>query len=294
MVVTKQKVKSDKPILIGLMINSLYAVVEFIFGLITGSLALVADATHNFTDSLTLLVSYIASKIGRRSANQSKTFGYGRATILSALFNASFMMAVSGLIILESLKRLNNPVEIHGGVVAVVALLGIFINGAIAFLLSKQKKDLNFRVAYVDMLFDALASFGALLSGVIIYFTGVKYIDSLVGILIAILLIHNTIKILKEAFQVLLEGSPIDVDVAVIAEVIKNQQGVNEVDDIHIWSIKSGYNALSCHIVIDESNLTSSRKVVDNIKSLLAKKHNIQHSTIEVELEDCQPTHKYL
>ncbi len=278
---------NDRGIKFGLVINSLYTVVEFTFGVITGSLALIADATHNLTDTFTLTVSYFANRLARREANASKTFGYGRATILAALLNASVMIAVAGFIGFEAVQRFRNPVEVEGGVVAAVAVVGIAVNGSIAYVLSKNRKDLNMRSAFIDMAFDALSSLGAVIAGLLMLFTDIPHIDTAVGLLIALLLLYNTLKILTEAVQILLEGTPKDLDISEITNAIGAHDKVLQVDDMHVWAIRSGYNALSCHIAIQESELTNSRKVVEEIKQLLLKDYAIAHATIEIELEEC-------
>ncbi|TAH32534.1 cation transporter [Candidatus Saccharibacteria bacterium] len=276
----------DGSIKFGLVLNSLYTIVEFTFGILTGSLALIADATHNLTDTFTLTVSFVANRIARRDANERQTFGYGRATILAALLNATVMFAVAGFIVFEAIQRLRTPAEIEGGVVALVATVGIIVNGSIAYVLSKRRQDLNMKSAFVDMAFDALSSLAAVISGIIIMVTGVQYIDSIVALIIAALLLYNVIKILKEAVQILLEGTPKDVDIAAIALAIQAQDKVLQVDDMHVWVIRSGYNALSCHIVIDENDLSVSRIIVENVKAVLRKDFHIEHATVEVELEN--------
>jgi cobalt-zinc-cadmium efflux system protein len=283
----KHAENNDNSIKFGLVLNSVFTVIEFIFGILTGSLALVADAAHNLTDTFTLTVSFVANRIARRQANESKTFGYGRATILAALLNATVMLAVAAFITFEAIQRLSNPHPVEGGVVAAVAAVGIVVNGSIAIVLSKNRKDLNMRSAFVDMAFDALSSLGAVIAGLVIWFTGVTWIDSAVGLVIAALLVYNTLKILREAVQILLEGTPKGLDTTAISQAITNTDKVLSVDDIHIWAIRSGYNALSCHIAINESDLQDSRKIVELIKTNLRATHSIQHATIEVELEEC-------
>lgn len=278
---------SDGSIKFGLLLNTAYTIIEFGFGVATGSLALIADASHNLTDTFTLTVSYFANRLAGKEATESKSFGYGRATILAALINSSLMLAVAGFIIFEAIQRIQHPVSIEGGAVAVVATFGIAVNGSIAYVLSKNRRDLNTRSAYIDMSFDTLSSLAAVTSGLIIYFTGVKNIDSIAGLLIAVLLLYNTLKILREATQILLEGTPADIDVAAVTEATRSVDKVMKVDDLHIWAIRSGYNALSCHIVIDEKQLPSSRKIVEAVKAKLRTEQDIQHATIEVELEDC-------
>lgn len=278
---------NDGSIKFGLVLNTCFTIVEFIFGILTGSLALIADAAHNLTDTFTLSVSFIANRLARREANESKTFGYGRATILAALLNASIMLAVAAFIVIEAIQRLGNPHPVEGGVVAVVAFIGILVNGSIAIVLSKNRKDLNMRSAFIDMAFDALSSLGAVVAGLIIWLTGITWVDSAVGLVIAALLVYNTLKILREAVQILLEGTPKDLDITAVTQAITDTDKVLSVDDMHVWAIRSGYNALSCHIAIDEADLKDSRNIVEMVKAKLRKNYNVQHATIEVELEDC-------
>jgi cobalt-zinc-cadmium efflux system protein len=143
------------------------------------------------------------------------------------------------------------------------------------------------RSAFVDMAFDALSSLGAVVAGIVIVLTGVTWIDSAVGLVIAGLLVFNTLKILREALQILLEGTPNDIDLTAVTADITDADKVIAVDDMHVWTIRSGYNALSCHIVIDEKELVNSHTIVEHVKEILIKNHDIQHATIEVELKDC-------
>ncbi len=285
----------DSGLKIGIFLNGAYAIVGFVLGIITGSLALIADATHNLTDNFTLGVSFAANRIARRDANDSKSFGYGRATILAALLNASFMIAIAIFVAYEAVDRLRNPVSIEGGVVAAVAFIGIIVNSFIAYKLSRNRNDLNMRSAFVDQAFDAISSLGTMIAGLIMLFTDIQYIDTIVALLIVGLLLYNTVKILGEAVHILFEGTPKDTDVATIIQTISNMPNIKDVDDMHIWAIRSGYNALSCHIVIDEKDLQDSRKIVERIKSTLQSSYNIQHSTIEVEPESSRKytTHEH-
>ena len=278
---------NDGSIKFGLVLNTAFTIVEFIFGILTGSLALIADAAHNLTDTFTLTVSFVANRLARREANDSKTFGYGRATILAALLNASVMLAVAAFIVIEAIQRLGNPHPVEGAIVAIIAFIGILVNGSIAIVLSKNRKDLNMRSAFVDMSFDTLSSLGAVIAGLIIWLTGITWVDSAVGLIIAALLVYNTLKILREAVQILLEGTPEDLDVTAITQAITDTDEVLSVDDMHVWAIRSGYNALSCHIAIDETDLKDSRNIVEVVKAKLRSDYDIQHATIEVELEDC-------
>jgi len=278
----------DKAIRFGIILNSLYTIAEFGFGIATGSLALIADATHNLTDTATLTISYIANRIARRSPDESKTFGYGRATILAALLNSTIMLLVVGVITFEAINRLFNPVPVEGGVVALVALVGVVVNGSIAYVLSKRRQDLNMKSAYVDMAFDALSSFAAVIAGLIMWATGLSYIDSIVALLIASLLFYNVIKILREAVHILLEGAPMNIPINDVATSISSIPLVEKVDDLHIWSIRSGYYALSCHVVLSSNEHSKDNEAtIADIKNMLRTKFDITHTTIETELSPC-------
>ena len=276
---------SGKSIKVGLLLNGFYTIVEFGFGILTGSLALIADATHNLTDTMTLTVSLIANKLARRKPDSQKTFGYGRATILAAMINSLIMLGIAGFIAYEAIQRIQNPHPVEGGIVALVAIVGVVVNGSIAYLLSKHKKDLNMRSAFIDMLFDAVSSLGAVIAGIIIMLTGLYGIDSIVALVIAVLLIFNAIKIMKEAVHIMLEGTPNDIEMQDVLLTMKGVKGVKEVDDLHMWSIRSGYIMLSCHAVIATNDIKNSRSIVETIKKRLEEVHDIRHATIEIEFE---------
>ena len=277
---------------LGLVLNSAYTVIEFVAGVLTGSVALMSDAAHNLTDVLTLGTSYWADKIARKNPNERKTYGYGRATIIAALANASVMIAVSAAIIVGAIMRMVNPEPVEGGIVALVALGGIAINGFIAYLLSRRKQDLNIKSAYIDMLFDTVSSVGAVVSGVVIYFTHVYWIDSAVGIAIACLLAYNAVKILLEAGHILYDGTPSDVDFQEVKRAILSVDHVLNVHDLHIRSIRSGYNSLSCHVVVPDSlSLPQANDIRKGVSDLLESSCSIQHSTIQTEPTVCTVSH---
>ncbi|MFN8015429.1 MAG: cation diffusion facilitator family transporter [Acidimicrobiia bacterium] len=281
----------DSRIRFGLVLNSVFTVVEFVIGIMSGSLALIADATHNLTDTFTLSVSYLTNKIAKRDSNHQKTYGYGRATVLGALLNSVVMIVVAIFIVMEAIKRFKNPVEVEGLLVTLVASVGILVNGSIAYVLYKQKHDINMKSAYIDMAFDALSSVAAVLTGIIIAVTGINGIDSVTALIIAAFLIYNTFKILNEVIHILLEGTPRGMEVESITNEILKIENITEVDDIHVWTIRSGFNTLSCHITIDDTKLLDSREIVMQVKNVLKEKFDISHTTIEVELEKCEPDH---
>lgn len=277
---------NSQSILFGLIINSCFAAIEFIFGLLTGSLALIADATHNITDSTTLTVSFIADKVALKKANHSMTYGYGRITIVAALINSIVMIGVSAFIVHGAYLRLDDVHEVDGTTVIVISSIGIVVNATIAYLLSRSRQDLNIRSAFIDMLFDTFSSLGALVAGLIIALTGIVGIDTVVGVTIGVLLSYNAFKILREALHILLEGTPQGVSIEKIAGTIRSIDKVLDVRDIHVWAIRSGYNSLSCHVIIKHSDFVHSHEIVKDVKTLLKSTHDIHHATIEVVRDD--------
>lgn len=276
----------SSPLGIGLLLNAGFTVFELAVGTLSGSLALVADGTHNLTDSLTLGVAYLAERIGQRQADERRTYGYGRVKIVASLLNAGVLAAVAFLIGYEAIQRLSHPRNMPGLVVAGVAAAGIVINGSVAYLMSGQRRNLNIRSAYVNMLYDTLSSVGALVAGLAIAVFGWNWLDSAVGIAIAFMLMAATFGIVKDALKILLEGVPPDIDLAAVKSALGKQQHVRGVDDVHAWTIDNEYYAFSCHLVVDASRLPDSRQIVENAKDLLANQFGFKHSTIELELED--------
>lgn len=272
---------------LGLILNTGFTIFEMAVGVITGSLALIADATHNLTDSLTLGIAIIAERIGKRQADDRRSYGYGRAKIIASLLNAGILVSLAAFIGFEAIQRLDEPKDVPGLTIAAVAVIGIAINGSIAYLLSKQRHNLNVRSAYTNMLYDTLSSVGALLAGFAIALFGWTWLDSAVGILIAVMLLYATFGIIKDAMHILLEGVPSDIDLRLVKHNLLKLENVIGIDDIHAWTIDNDYYAFSCHLIVDEQNYKDSRRTVEEAKKLLAEKYGFRHSTIEVELEDC-------
>jgi cobalt-zinc-cadmium efflux system protein len=279
----------DKKLKIGLILNSSFTIFEFIIGILSGSLALISDAGHNLTDSLSILISLSASKISKKEANLEHSYGYGRATILAALINSVMLLGLALYIYYEAYKRILNPEPVQGGLVAIVALVGLTINGSMALLFLKNKNDLNIKSAFLNMVFDAISSFGALIAGLIIAFTGMTIFDPLISILIGTMLIISSFGIVRDAVHILLEGLPAGIDIAKVKELIGKAPMVKGVDDMHIWAISSQYAALSCHVVIEDCDVGESAKIVKQIKEELLQEFNIRHATIETELIECLP-----
>lgn len=275
---------------LGLFLNTIFTIFEFIIGIASGSLALTSDAGHNLTDSLSLLIAFFGQKIAKREANADHSYGYGRATILAALLNGLILVLLAFYIFYEASTRIMHPEAVAGNLIMVVAFVGILVNGSIALLFRGSKSDLNIRGAYVNMFFDTVASVGALLAGLLIVLTKQTIFDPLISILIGVLLLRSSWEVVRDAMHVLLEGVPEGMKSDQIKETImKSSSLIKNIDDLHIWAISSHYAALSCHIVIEECDLEKSMKIVNDLKKNLKDKFNISHATIETELVECPP-----
>lgn len=272
---------------LSLILNTGFTIFEMTIGLASGSLALVADASHNLTDSLTLGIAYIAERFSKRAADDKQSYGYGRVKIIASLLNAGILVAIALFIGYEAIQRLGSPKDVPGLLVSAVAAVGILINGFTAYLLSKQRHNLNAKSAYTNMFYDTLSSVGALLAGFAMALFGWNWLDSVIGIAIAVMLLTATFSIIREALHILLEGVPEGVDMKKLKSELKELKYVFDVDDMHAWMIDSNYYAFSCHLVVDKKDYTHSRATVEEAKKLLASKYKFQHSTIEVEFQDC-------
>lgn len=279
----------DNKLKLGLLLNTGFTIFEFAIGIFSGSLALISDAGHNLTDSLSLLIAFFAQKIARREANADHSYGYGRATILAALLNGLILVLLAFYIFYEAFGRLTKPEPVEGGLVIIVAFVGIIINGSIALIFRKSQEDLNIKSAYVNMFYDMLASVGALIAGLLIILTRLTIFDSIISILIGILLLRSSWSVVRDAMHVLLEGVPEGLKPEEVKKAILTIPSVEAVDDLHVWAISSQYAALSCHVVIEDCDLEKSTKIVKQIKEELHQKFNIEHATIEIELVECLP-----
>lgn len=290
---THISISLEHKIKIGIILNTVFTIFEFIIGVASGSLALISDAGHNLTDVLSLVITYFAQKISKREANREHSYGYGRATILAALLNGIVLVLLALYIFYESISRFLHPEPVSGNLVTVVALVGILVNGSIAYIFSHDKDDLNIRSAYTNMFFDTLASIGALLAGFLIILTKQSVFDALISIFIGTLLLRSSWEIIGKAMRVLLEGVPEGTDINKIKKAIMNTPHIKQVDDLHIWAISSHFAALSCHVVVEDCRLDESIKIVQGVKDELNQKYRIHHATIETELTACPPDEKH-
>ena len=276
----------DNKLKVGFLLNTSFTIFEFFIGFLSGSLALISDAAHNLTDSLSLLVSFFATKISKKGANADKTFGYGRATVLAALINSLILLGLAVYIFTEAYQRFQDPQPVQGGLVVIVALVGIAINGSIDYLFFKSRGDLNIRSAFLNMALDTLASVGALLAGLIIVLTGKTFVDPFISVIIGCMLLYSGWSVIRSALHLLFEGVPEGTDIPAIQKAILTTPGVKGMDDLHVWALSTTGAALSCHLVIKESSLQDSIALKEKVKQMLSTKFHIEHATIETELTE--------
>lgn len=278
----------QRGLLIALCITLVMMIAEVVGGLLANSLALLSDAGHMFTDTLALSLSFFAMKFAGMPATERKTFGFYRLEILAALANGTILVLISLYIIYQAYLRLLNPQPVQGGLMLVVAALGLAVNIAGAlFLMKFRDTSLNIRGAFLHIIGDAVSSVGVIIGGIIITYTGWYLIDPILSIAIALGIIVGAWGLVTESVSILLESTPSHINVAAVAEAIGGVRGVREAYHIHVWTITSGVYALSAHVLIDDQLVSGSREMLDAIRALLAEKFKILHSTIQIECERC-------
>jgi cobalt-zinc-cadmium efflux system protein len=266
----------------------LFIVVEFLAGIEAGSLALLSDAGHNFTDALALLLAWFGFYLESKPADEERTYGYHRAGVLAAFVNALALLLLAGLIFFESYRRLAAPRAVNELTMFVVAGLGLLVNAGIMWSMREdQRHDLNIRSAYLHMLGDALGSVGILAGAIVIRLAGWQFVDPLLSILIAILIIWTAREVILEALNILLEGAPRGLKPAAVAAQMRQVPGVLDVHDLHIWSLGTRLHALSCHVRIDDLPSSESQKMLNRLNCLLREHFRIAHTTIQFEHAEC-------
>ena len=266
----------------------LFVVVEAAAGIEAGSLALLSDAGHNFTDALALLLAWFGYHLESKPADEVKTYGYHRAGVLAAFVNALALVVLAVFILRESYHRLIAPQSVNELTMFVVAGLGLAVNAAIMWSLRRgQRHDLNIRSAYLHMLGDALGSIGILAGAIAIYYTGWQRVDPLLSILIAVLIVWTAWDVIKESLNILLEGLPRGMQLGGVLASMRQVEGVLDVHDLHIWSLGSSMHALSCHVRIEDVPPSESEAILKRLNKMLCERFQIDHTTVQFEHAEC-------
>lgn len=275
--------EADRRLILSLGLNLLITLLQIAGGLIANSLGLLSDAAHNFSDVVALALSLLAVRLGRRPATPTRTFAYKRAEILVALFNSVVLIALSVFLIVEAVRRTLAPQPVEGVWVMAFAAAGLVINTLSALLLRSHRHDLNLRAAFLHLAGDALTSLAVIISGLVVYAWGWNYADPIVSIVISLWIGRAAFGIVKSSVNVLMEGTPEEVEFSQVQSAIRQIPGVVDVHDLHIWSISSSNLALSAHLVLSNTVLSETAAVLRAVKDMLAKDFGIGHATLESE-----------
>ncbi len=277
-----------RDLLIALSITMLMMVAEAIGGYISNSLALLSDAGHMLTDNLALLLSFVAMKFATMPATERRTFGFYRLEILAAFVNGIVLVLMSLYIMFQAYQRIITPQPVAGKLMLGVALIGLAANIIGALVLNKHSSNsLNIRGAYLHIIGDALSSVGVVAGGLVIIYSGWYLVDPILSILISLVIIYSAWALVKESVSILLESVPSHINIDAVAAEIEKIEGVREAYHIHVWTITSGVYAMSAHIVIDDQLVSRNRELLERVRSVVADRFKVMHSTIQIECERC-------
>jgi cobalt-zinc-cadmium efflux system protein len=272
---------SRRALALALALTASYTVVEVVGGLLTGSLALLADAVHMLSDNVALALAFGAVWLAARPATPGRTYGYKRAEVLVALANGVALVALAIWIFVAAVGRLDDPPDVLGGWVLAIAVVGIAVNLGAARILRPARGTVNVEAAFRHVLADLLGSFGVLAAAVVVLATGWLEADPIAGMLIGVLVLVSSWTILRDSTQILLEGAPAGIDTRVVGERLAGAPGVVEVHDLHIWTITSGFPALSAHVLVGRGEDCHRRRL--ELETLLRAEFGIEHTTLQVE-----------
>ncbi|MEK4239680.1 cation diffusion facilitator family transporter [Paenibacillus sp. FSL H7-0714] len=275
---------NKKGLMIALIITVGIMFLEFFGGLITNSLALLSDSGHMLNDASSLALSLVAVWFATKPASPNKTYGFHRFEILAALLNGVTLFVVAGFIIVEAYGRFFEPPTVASGSMMLIACIGLLANVASAWSLMRKgdvKNNINLRSAYLHVLGDALGSVGAIIAGLVMMIFGWYIADPIISVLVALLILRGAWGIIKHTVHVLMEGTPITVNPTEVKAVLENIEGVINVHDLHIWTITSGLDSLSCHLLIKDQE--DDQRILQQAIQLIAERFKIQHTTIQIE-----------
>jgi len=271
---------------IGIILNLSFVFIEFFIGIIYDSLALVADAGHNLSDVLGLLIAWGASYLILKKPTNNFTYGFKRSSIIAAQLNSLILLVAIGIIIWEAVNRLSSPPEVEGTIMMLVAGVGVIINGITTYLFFADKDtDLNIKGAYLHMLADTLISVGVVISGLIIYLTNSYWIDPVISILIAVIIIWSTWSLLRDATKLSLDAVPDSIDISNVKNYFLSLKEVQDFHDLHIWALSTTETALTVHLIKD--SMLSNDEILKQVNAELKDQFNISHTTIQLEELEC-------
>ena len=272
-----------------LVLNLVITAVELVGGIISGSLALISDALHNFSDATAVGISYMSIKIGERTRDLERTFGYRRAEIIGAVINSTVLLVIVAYLFYEAYRRFLTPSPIRGGVMFTVALVGLAANSfAVVLLHTERGKSLNIRAAYLHLLADAISSLGVIAAGLMIYFYGIYWLDPLLTVVIALYVAWEALDILREATNVVMQGTPPELELEEIKQRLIALEKVLDVHHTHLWSLTTRDAFFEAHVKVEDMPISESEKITRKIESILAEEFDINHVTLQYEHNSCE------
>jgi cobalt-zinc-cadmium efflux system protein len=283
--------KTSRVLWFSMLATLLYVALTLIAGIRAHSLALLSEAGHNMSDFLALALSFVAVYFQNRPPTSNKTFGYQRAGVLAAFLNAATLILISLWIGIEAMHRLSAPVIVQPKLMMIVAAAGVLMNGVIAALLWGVARDVNMRSAFIHMAGDTLSTAAVIAGGFGILLTGENWIDPVLSIVIAALILWSSIDIVRETLNILLEGTPRGMSLSKIRAGMESVEGVINVHDLHVWSLGSQSHALACHVQIDDIPPSESNCILLKINALAKENFHIHHTTIQFEHANCEVIH---
>ncbi|MGZ7079396.1 MAG: cation diffusion facilitator family transporter [Thermoanaerobaculia bacterium] len=284
----------SRKLLIASILTALFVVVELLAGWYAHSLALIGDAFHNVTDALALIIALIAVRLEQRPATEEKSFGYQRAGILAAFVNAGTLVAFTIFIFVEAVERFRSPTAVQTNLMIGTAAVALLLNGAITLSLRHEgKEDVNIRGAVVHMLGDAVSSAGIIVAAILIRITATPRWDPAVSVLIGVLILWSSWGILKEAVNLLLEGTPAGIDPAEVTRALGAIEGVFGVHHLHIWALGPSSPAMSCHIMVGDVPVRNTAQMLELVTEMLHRQFRIAHTTVQFEYSRCSDDDPY-
>ena len=285
-----ESLKTEKSLKFAFLLTLIILIIEFSGAVISKSMALYSESGHVLVDASSLLLAWFAQIQVRKSPSEKNTYGYHRIGILAALLNSLLLLILSLILVYESYLRLVHPEKINSGIMIIFPLISLFINAVIGIKIHKGiEHNLNLKSSFFHILGDSLVSISIIAGGLIIYFTGINYIDPVIGLIISPLIAVGAFSVINETINILLEGVPKEIDFTEVKDEILKTPGVKNVHDLHIWSMSKSFKLLSAHILVEETAVKSSDIccIINNIQDTLAEKFNINHVVIQPELAVC-------
>ena len=286
---SRSKETSTTRLIITIILNFLITITELIGGIITGSLSLISDAMHNFSDGIAIIISYIAIRLNKKPKNHEFTFGYKRAEILAAVFNASVLIGISLYLFIEAYNRFANPKEIAGSTMIIVATIGLLANVIGTLLLRSGAKDnMNIRSAYLHLFSDAVSSLGVIIGGLFIYFYDTYWIDPVITVLISLYIIKESWVIVKEAINILMMRAPEEISIQKIGTVLNKIEGIESIHHVHFWKVNEKDIHFEAHIKVEDMMVSKTEILLEKVETLLHEKFSIGHVTLQFECDRCE------